>query len=128
MLENPPRDFSLSHIGKQDPRVRTYAERVGGSLVKIGTDWPINDEPACDPLFVVMFDNDRKIARATAWTMENLMFQLTNGGAIVERYGCTFDSEEPQSERNANDFLYEWLGGVARERQGNPQYFQRISN
>lgn len=125
MLEDTAPAFTLQHIGRIDPRIRTYAERYDDTrLVRIGTDWPINGEPSCDPLIDVMFDNELKMARVRYWVMENLMYKLLNGGSpICEAFSCTFDSEETQKEREANEFLCEWLTEITKD--WSPKFFQK---
>lgn len=126
MLEEMPPTFSLKHIGTMDSRVCTFAERVDSNLVKVGTYWPINNEPACDPVFEVMFDNKRKMARVSYWATENIMFQMLNNGPIFDHYDCTWDSKETGREQEANDYLHDWLEEISQDRKDSPNYFEKI--
>ena len=86
---------------------KVYAETITNRTLCIGMDNITGDYDKCDPMFIVIFDNNKELARVTTWMSENEDLFISCGEQITEFYD--FESEESEDLYEANNYLYKWL-------------------
>ena len=119
-------DFWLNHESKTSQFQNVRAQRLDENLISVGTFYEVNGDLVSDPAISILFDSELKIARVADWTMNNPGMSIM-GTAFYEHFDCIIDSAETENEREANDYLNDYLKTFTATRESEQNYFDKMS-